>query len=45
MEGSFLANCADTADPVLVDELIVVPGLCVLGLFCYGLARISPGCA
>ena len=44
MEGGFLADCADTADPVFVDGLIVAPGLLFLGrLFRYGGARTSPG--
>jgi hypothetical protein len=33
VEGCFLADCADTADPVLIDEFIVVPRWLLLGLF------------
>ena len=33
MEGGFLADGANTADPVFVDGLIVVPELLVLRLF------------
>lgn len=32
MEGCFLTDGADTADPVLIDGLIVVPELLVLNL-------------
>lgn len=43
MEGGFLADCADTADPVFIDGLIVAPGLLFLGLFRYSCAGTRPG--
>jgi hypothetical protein len=43
VEGGFLADGADTADPVFIDGLIVVGELLVLGLFRYGGACSCPG--
>lgn len=33
VKGGFLSDGADTADPVFIDGLVVVPELLVLGFF------------
>lgn len=42
MERGFLSDGADTANPVLINGLVVVPELLVLGLFRYGGACACP---
>ena len=43
MERSLFADGTHGADPVLVDDLVIVPGLLLVGFLGYGRATASAG--